>query len=554
LLTVEIAENNTLVIESTTSGDFDEEDLRIDIEQADQDSWTDVQSEARSVFSNSGISVTSVASANAASPNDLTTSANANDWWDGLSVEGDVDNSADDNQFESGDESIYETDNTINGGDGDDLIVLSTDAATFGGTFDYTVSSNNKLANLASNETIVMTGTNFGNDTIMNFTTDTDARIVAQHVFNILDSDADLVSLAPEGATDTASATATGTATDDPDVTVLVLSGVLQNGANLEVTLTQGDGSEGVAAAVVAAINANSDLYTAEAVLDGTNTATDLVDQIVLTAIYPNGSSVYAIAGTDVGFVVEDRDLDNPDTNSTPSTTDDTTYSVRLSVDSDDIDEAAFGITATNTTVTGGIVTYNTTVDSIVARGLDFLDFTAYLTSEEDISGGAGDSSDSNNVIPVTLDYNEDATASGNVEANEVVVVRMTDDATESETFSALSATVVANLFNDSVDTDNEWGSLTEANLNAATYQKTDQEALIGDGKAIFMVENGSNLGEYKVFELTWSGDNSSASGDVVSATELGSLDFGTSLTDIAEVNLIGSEAYANLDDLNLFG
>lgn len=506
LLEVRVAENNTLVIESTTSGRFDADDLRIDIKQADQTSWTAVQNEARSVFKNSGISVTSIATANDASPNDLTTSDNADMWWDGLSVAGTGSpNSATDNQFETGDASIYETDNVINGGDGDDLIVLSTDAATFGGSSDFTRSGNNKLQNLASNETIVMTGQNFGNDTIMNFTTDTEERTVPQAIFNLADN----VVVAPD---------------TDAEVSVVVIQNVLASGEDLEVTLTNGHGSEAVAAAIVAAVNSSSDLFTAEVVDDGGGS----LDQIVFTGRYPVGSPAYP-NGDDVAFTIEDRDTDT------------TPYTVVATFTPTSVGEG--GTDVVNSTVL---------VDVDVARGLDFLDFTYYLTSQQDISSGAGDTSASNNLIPVTLDYNEDATASNNVEANEVVVVRMTDDATEGETFSALTASVVAGLFNDTADTDGEWGALTEANLNAATYQKTDQEALIGNAKAIFMVENGANLGEYKVFELTWTGDNASATGDVVSAIEIGSLDFGTSLTNLGEVNLIGSQAYADLD-LSLF-
>ena len=74
---------------------------------------------------------------------------------------------------------------------------------------------------------------------------------------------------------------------------------------------------------------------------------------------------------------------------------------------------------------------------------------------------------------------------------------------------------------------------------------------LIGDGKAIVMVHNTANDGEYKVFELTWNG-NSDADTDgdndgAVTAVELGSLDFGDSLEGLLAVNLVGSSDYANL-------
>jgi hypothetical protein len=72
---------------------------------------------------------------------------------------------------------------------------------------------------------------------------------------------------------------------------------------------------------------------------------------------------------------------------------------------------------------------------------------------------------------------------------------------------------------------------------------QTDDQVVDGNGKAIIMVENAGNDGEYKVFELTW--DASEGDGDEgVSAVALGSLDFGDSLHDLSEVNLIGSDAH----------
>lgn len=197
--------------------------------------------------------------------------------------------------------------------------------------------------------------------------------------------------------------------------------------------------------------------------------------------------------------------------------------------------------------------------------GLDFLDFTSYLTSQEDISDNTSpaDSSDSNNLIAVTLDG--DAVDVG---ANEVAVLDSgTSGAFDNagpgfdagETWSALSASVVERLFNndggyDGFGGDSFFGNLDAADFSVLEYDKTDQEELIGDAKAILMIENADNLGEYKVFELTWEGDENDDDDPVVSATQVGSLDFGTSLNgefnQLHEINLVGSDAYGTLIDL----
>ncbi len=400
LLVASIASNNTVVVRSLTSGDFEDVDLRIEIDQRNfvpASGFSAVQSEARSVFNSSAITVTTIAGANAAAGNDLETSGGADAWYDGLSAEGDAENSMssavgelESNLFADGNASTDEVDTVINAGAGNDVIVLSTEADG-SDPDDFTVSSNNALLNGASNETIVLTGSDFGDDTVMNFTT---------------------------AETTTSS-------------TVIVV---------------------------------------------GPNTTT----------------------------------------------------------------------TITTTTINDGT---------------DFLDFTSYLTSQFDSSTGGTDSADSNILIPVVLDYNEDSTLGGtgdgasnaNLEANEVGAVRMANDASDGETFSALSAANVAALFNTSGGTnfggDSMYGNLDSTNFDLQEYQKTDQEDLIGNAKAIFMVENAGNLGEYKVFELTWDGDLADGDDPVATAVELGSLDFGDSLTGFDDVNLVGSNDYAALLD-----
>ena len=129
----------------------------------------------------------------------------------------------------------------------------------------------------------------------------------------------------------------------------------------------------------------------------------------------------------------------------------------------------------------------------------------------------------------------------------------MMNDTDDGETWGSLSASDVEALFNnDGTFTgfggDSSFGDLDAADFSVQTYLKTgDNPALIGEGKAIFKVENKANLGEYKVFELTWSGDNSSDGGATVSARQIGAQDYGTSLTGLDDINLVGSDDYGLL-------
>ena len=614
LLSVEIAANNTLVIESKVGGEFDPDDLRIDITQKNlgaASNWATVQIEAREVFSNSGIAVTSTASANTPTGNDLTTSTTANEWYDGLSVTGDVINSVnidspddDRNRLDQGEASIRETDNVINGGDGDDLIVMSTDATVVSGFPDvftpiFGNEGFNTLQNGASNETIVMEGPDFGHDTVMNFSTalteaeneDVDQTIVTE-------TSTDGTEEAPiEGSPEAfvldvsqVTATLNGYDVTFDGITVAVpgntspaaLASLIQTafagptgggwsatagpGVN-EVTFTQtANGNIAPNVSILGDWDSSTPLFENTATLEVTDGVADGVEpatsaEVVLTFVDEALETL-----TDGEIVILGS-----------------TYNVPEDATKEEIAELVTatpptGYTAVNNT--GGVVTLtaaatgsvlpatvitDSTIDGTrsideVSSGLDFLDFTDYLNGQFDSSSGTGDSADSNIMIPVTLDYSQTNTLGGSgdgstvvaVEANEVAAVRMLNDTTDGETFDTLDAADVANLFNnDGTFTgfggDSSFGDLNAANFDVATYQKTDQEELIGDGKAVFMVEDSANLGEYKVFELTWSGDETATSGDTVAAVEIGSLDFGTSLTGLDDVNLVGSDDYAAL-------
>ena len=81
----------------------------------------------------------------------------------------------------------------------------------------------------------------------------------------------------------------------------------------------------------------------------------------------------------------------------------------------------------------------------------------------------------------------------------------------------------------------------------------SDDDIVDGDAKAILMVENADNEGEYKVFELSWDAGDDSDLDPEVSVTQVGGQDFGASLDGLREINLVGSDAYDNLIE-NGFG
>jgi hypothetical protein len=190
-----------------------------------------------------------------------------------------------------------------------------------------------------------------------------------------------------------------------------------------------------------------------------------------------------------------------------------------------------------------------TPVDVVVGSGIDFLDFTAYLTSQFNDSAAPG--ADSNELIDVTLDNpaGDDTAPTDVVRANEVVLVDLNSTTTAGETFATITAADVAALFNTTTD---NFGDLTAAGFNADdTYTKTgNTPSLVGNATAILGVENEANDGEYKFFLLTWDGETDDAP---VSASLLGSMDFGDSLDSLAEVNLVASGDYNDLIDQGFY-
>lgn len=585
LLSVVVGPNNTLLITSKTSGDFDATDLRIDIAQRNADSTSyanAVLDEAREVTANSdwtltdlwgGTTFTTARSYESTAPGALTSSDTANDFYDGLSVRGGS-NEMDDNLHTAGTASTQETDNVINGGADNDIIVLSTDAVP-GSTLNYTPGGNNSMLDGSSNETVVMEDL-FGDDVVMNFTTtgaavrtsdvtqtiatiaiDTqgsDAVVATEESFTLdvnpvpesgadytidFDGAADLLVEAGDDPMTIAATIAAGTftnytAVDNLDGTVTFTAITTGNVPDIGVnnfnapdvfdenaTITTTDGTSAVAAVAEVFTMTFADAVTGGSItgLDGANVIVSEGDTALTTAAAVAASGV-------TGFTAVDN-LDG-----TVTFTADTAGAVTdlLAVDF------------------GGLE-FMGTVTSTIPAGIDFLDFTSYLTSMEDQSvNGAGstDSDVSNNFIPVTLD--DDLS---DVQANEVSIVQF-DNTPTADSFAGLTASVMESLFNGSA-VDDDYGTFDASSINADDeYGSTaTTDDLIGMAKSIVMVENADDLGYYKVFELEWDGNSTADTGStlngMVSAELIGTLDFGTSLTDITAVNLVGTEEYGDL-------
>ena len=165
------------------------------------------------------------------------------------------------------------------------------------------------------------------------------------------------------------------------------------------------------------------------------------------------------------------------------------------------------------------IVNFNAT-----GTGADRLDFSAYLTSKQSASG----SQLSQSIIAHTV--NVDATA----EANSITVLDLVfNPASAAATFDNLTAESLLAAIN-STNT----GALNYANINAGTLNALNTYTtsgvgttlVAGEGKAVVLVHNADNDGEYKAFELTFDGSATNTSADFSAARLIGTFDLGESL------------------------
>lgn len=152
----------------------------------------------------------------------------------------------------------------------------------------------------------------------------------------------------------------------------------------------------------------------------------------------------------------------------------------------------------------------------------DGLNFSSYLTGVFSVSGSVA----SQKSIDWTLN------ADANVEANSVSVAQFTSSPTES--FEGLTAA----RFLAAINSTNLAGASNYGGFSAASYNAVNNyvgagpgTTLVGGvGKAIVMVENDENDGEYRLFELTFNGLASNATADFSACQEIATVDFGDSI------------------------
>ena len=159
--------------------------------------------------------------------------------------------------------------------------------------------------------------------------------------------------------------------------------------------------------------------------------------------------------------------------------------------------------------------------DTVVASR-DLLDFKSYLNNKISLSG----SIDSQKAIPVTL--NTDNV----VEANSVTVLNGVFNTT-TNTFAGLTAGVLQAAINSTNTGTANYAGITAATLDALTTYTTAAGAnnLVGGvGKAVVMVQNNLNEGEYQVFELTFNGLAANTTRDFT-VEVIGTVDFGNTVT-----------------------
>lgn len=170
------------------------------------------------------------------------------------------------------------------------------------------------------------------------------------------------------------------------------------------------------------------------------------------------------------------------------------------------------------------IVNFDDSTDSVdSASGLDKLDFTSYLSSKTSPSGST------ESTVRIATSLNGDTV----VEANSVTVLGFTTSVTD--TFAGLTASKLLAAVNSTNTGLANYGGFTSGTLDALTTYLTIPDPALnlvgGAGKAVVLVENDENDGEYAVFELAFNGLATNLTADFSSATLVGIIDFGDDVT-----------------------
>ena len=177
------------------------------------------------------------------------------------------------------------------------------------------------------------------------------------------------------------------------------------------------------------------------------------------------------------------------------------------------------GVNSNDTIVfTGYNLGKNTIVnfeDTVVASR-DRLDFNAYLNGKESASGSV----ESQKEINITL--NTDTA----VEANSVTVLTGAVFTT-TDTFAGLTDAKLLSALNSN---GTAYAGITSATLDAVTSY-TANSLVGGVGKAVVLVQNNGNEGEYLAFELSFNATATNTTKDFTAAQLIGTVDFGNSVT-----------------------
>lgn len=164
-----------------------------------------------------------------------------------------------------------------------------------------------------------------------------------------------------------------------------------------------------------------------------------------------------------------------------------------------------------------------------LGAGADRLDFSSYMVSKASPSGSAL----SQVIIPTSL--NADAI----VEANSISVVNLVaNPATAGNNFANLTAEKLLAAINSTNTGLNDYANLNAGTLNANTgYTASGVGTTLvgGIGKAVVLVHNEANDGQYKAFEVTFNGTAAgNATADFTSAQLIGTFDLGETMVDLA--------------------
>ena len=169
-----------------------------------------------------------------------------------------------------------------------------------------------------------------------------------------------------------------------------------------------------------------------------------------------------------------------------------------------------------------------------LAGNEDILDFTAYLTGMTSATGSAA------SAVRIATNLTADAGTTANL--NSITIISGAEAAfTTTDTFAGLTGAVFLSAINNG---GTAYASITDADLDAQTGAGGVANYYSSTGEGVVLVENDLNVGEFKVFAVTWDDDSASnANDDFTTATLLGTLDLGTE--DITAVAVTTLSSYA---------